>query len=220
MRADALVLTPPVPQSLGLLDAGGTRLDAAVRSRLEAIAYHPTLAVLAVLDRPSSVPEPGGVQLDEGPFSFVADNDRKGISNVPAVTLHVDHQLSADRWDDTSPALLDHLVRLAASWIGRAEIVEAQLKRWRFAKPVTPASHEIEATIVADLPLVFAGDAFAGAAVEGAFGSGRAAANHLASIFPPAVLGTTRIGASLRERAPWEFSEPELRPVPIRWTPR
>lgn len=184
VEADALVLTPPVPQSLDLLDAGGTRLDAAVRSRLETIAYHPVLAVLAVLDGPSAVPAPGGVQLDEGPFSFVADNQRKGISDRPAVTLHVDHQLSAERWDDGPDGLLDELIRLAEPWIGPAEVVTAQLKRWRYAKPVAATEHEIEATTVDGVPLVFAGDAFAGAAIEGAFRSGRAAAGHLASVLP------------------------------------
>ncbi len=185
IAADALVLTPPVPQSLRLLDAGRTTIDAALRSRLDRIAYHPTLAVLAVLAGPSAMVPPGGVQLDEGPFAFVADNQRKGISEVPALTLHADHGLSADRWSDDPSAVLGDLLDLAEPWIGSARIVDAQLKRWRFAKPVVWADHEVEAALVEGLPLVFAGDAFAGAAVEGAFRSGRAAAAHLASILPP-----------------------------------
>ena len=185
IEADALVVTPPVPQSLRLLDAGGTAVDTALRSRLDRIAYHPTLAVLAVLDRPSAMAPPGGAQLEDGPFSFVADNQRKGISQVPAVTLHANHQLSADGWTDEPSEVLADLLGRAGPWIGSARIVDAQLKRWRFAKPVESADHEIEATLVEALPLVFAGDAFAGAAVEGAFRSGRAAADHLTSILTP-----------------------------------
>jgi renalase len=184
IEADALVLTPPVPQSLRLLDVGGTALDPATRARLDRIAYHPTLAVLAVLDRPSAMSPPGALQLEDGPFSFVADNQRKGISPVPAVTLHAGHRISADRWTDEPSEVRDDLLGLAEPWIGSAGIVDAQLKRWRFAKPVAPADHEIESTLVEALPLVFAGDAFAGAAVEGAFRSGRAAAEHLTSILP------------------------------------
>ena len=185
IEADALVLTPPVPQSLHLLDAGRTTLDPVLRSRLDRIAYHPTLAVLAVLDRPSAMAPPGGDQLDSGPFGFVADNQRKGISAVPALTLHADHQLSADRWSDQPAVVLGDLLGLARPWIGSARVVEAQLKRWRFAKPVDPADHEIETTTVEGRALVFAGDAFAGAAIEGAFRSGRAAAAHLASTLAP-----------------------------------
>ncbi len=148
IAADALVLTPPVPQSLRLLDAGRTTIDAALRSRLDRIAYHPTLAVLAVLAGPSAMVPPGGVQLDEGPFAFVADNQRKGISEVPALTLHADHGLSADRWSDDPSAVLGDLLDLAEPWIGSARIVDAQLKRWRFAKPVVSADHEVEAALV------------------------------------------------------------------------
>ena len=183
--ADALVLTAPVPQSLRLLDAGRVPLDPATRARLDRIAYHPTLAVLAVLEGPSAMVPPGGAQLDDGPFSFVADNQHKGISAVPALTLHADHGLSADRWSDEPSTVLDDLLDRAGHWIGSARVVEAQLKRWRFAKPAQPADHALEATLVRDRPLVFAGDAFAGAAVEGAFRSGQAAAAHLASMLTP-----------------------------------
>lgn len=88
MVAAGVVLTPPVPRSLALVDAAGVPLPVEARQALEAVAYEPTLAALALLDQPSEVPPPGGVQLTDGPFSFVADNHAKGISELSAVTLH------------------------------------------------------------------------------------------------------------------------------------
>lgn len=177
--ADALVLTAPVPQSLHLLDNGHVALAEQLRARLDDVTYEPTLALLVVLDRPSAIPPPGGRQLTEGPFSFVADNQAKGISSLPAVTLHANHRLSVDRWNDDPDDVRTDLLAAAAGWLGDAGIVEAQLKKWRYAQPVAPAEAECEATEIDGLPLVFAGDAFAGAKVEGAFRSGRAAASYM-----------------------------------------
>ncbi len=51
--------------------------------------YDEMIAVLCVLDGPSAVPAPGGIQLADDPtFGWVADNHQKGISPVPALTLH------------------------------------------------------------------------------------------------------------------------------------
>ena len=180
---DAVVLTPPVPQSLALIDAGGTVLDAPLRTRLDAIAYHPTLALLVVLDGPSGVPPPGGVQLDDGPFSFIADNSAKGISGQPALTFHASHALSRDLWDADADEAQAELLAYAQPWFGQAAATETQLKRWRYAQPTAPLRHDVETTTVDGAPLVFAGDAFAGAKVEGAYRSGRAAAAHLGSLW-------------------------------------
>ena len=182
VTADALVLTAPIPQSLRLLTVGRTTIDPQLRARLDAVTYHPTLAVLATLDRPPAVPAPGGVQLSDGPFGFVADNQAKGISEAPAVTLHATHELSRQRWDDDPDTVLGDLLTEAQPWLGDAVVVEAHLKRWRYAQPADPAAEEIATTVVDGRPLVFAGDAFAGARVEGAFRSGAAAARHLASV--------------------------------------
>ena len=167
--APAAVVTPPLPQALALLDAGGTSYDPA----LAAVPFHKVLALLVTLDGDPAVGEPGARQLTEGLFSFVADNARKGVSAAPALTLHVAHGPSADRWDDPDDEVAADLLAAAAPWIGDARVVASELKRWRYAGPVTPlAAH---AATVAD-GLVLAGDAFAGAKVEGAVLSGLAAA--------------------------------------------
>ena len=174
MSASAVVLTAPVPDALALVDAGGTVLAASQRGGLEAVSYQPTIAVLVVLDRPSLVPPPGAVLLQEGPFSFVADNHTKGISSVPAVTLHASGELSSARWDEPDTEVVRRLLHEGRPWLGRPPRAVA-LERWRLARPVD--LHPERCLLVEGrAPLVFAGDGFGEGRVEGAVRSGWAAA--------------------------------------------
>jgi len=176
LDAAAVVCTPPVPQTLALLAAGGTALDAGLAADLAGIEYDAVLAVLAVLDGAPALPATGGVQLDHGPFTFVADNAAKGISALPALTLHTTDAVARDRWDDDPDAVLADLLDAAAPWIGRARVVTAQLKRWRYAAPRAPWPEPTVTVAAGPGPIVLAGDAFAGPRVEGAYRSGLAAA--------------------------------------------
>jgi renalase len=164
MTAAAVILTPPVPRSLALLEV----------QSLEPVRYEPTLAALAVLDRPSAVPPPGGVQLTDGAFSWVADNQVKGVSHRPAVTLHATGELSIARWDDPDPEALRRLLQEGRRWLG-AEPVAAELHRWPYARP-TVLHPDRCAAVEGRTPVVLAGDAFGEPRVEGAARSGWAAA--------------------------------------------
>lgn len=178
VRADRgpVVLTAPVPQSLAMLDAGGVTLDPSLEPGLRALRYEPTHGVLIVLDGPSSVPPPGGVKTDDGPFSFVVDNETKGISVRTALTMHVRPDESA-RWSDRpDDEALAALLPEARRWFGGATVVEAQFKRWRYATPVEPFPDRCCVAVTGPHPVVLASDAFGGPKVEGAFLSGLAAA--------------------------------------------
>ena len=123
------------------------------------------VAVLAALDRPGAVPPPGGVQDADAIFSFVADNQRKGVSGAPAVTLHVNHEESAAHWDEPPDELRAWALDVAAPWFGDATVVAARIRRWRFAGPVTIGpSRAGRLRRGCRWP---AGDAFAGPKVEG-----------------------------------------------------
>ena len=173
--ADALVVTCPVVQSASLVITA----DVEVPEPLRRLDYHRTIALLAELDGPGSVPEPGGVQDADAVFSFVADNQRKGLSTAPALTLHVNAEESLVHWDDPADELRAWLLDAAAPWFGAAGVLDAQVKRWRFAGPQT-CWPEPYWTPAAGPPLAFAGDAFAGPKVEGAAMSGLAAGTALA----------------------------------------
>jgi predicted NAD/FAD-dependent oxidoreductase len=169
-----VVLTPPVPQSLAMLDAGGIVLTPELRTRLAAIEYERCLAVMAVLDGPSRIPPPGGLAPAEGPIAWIADNQLKGISVEPAVTIHATHTFSLEHWDrdrqESGRALLD-----AAEQLLGAGIKTFQVHGWRYSKPMR-VDEEPCVLMSQSPPLVLAGDAFAGPRVEGAALSGIAAA--------------------------------------------
>jgi predicted NAD/FAD-dependent oxidoreductase len=124
------------------------------------------------------MPDPGGVQLDpadpDAVFGFVADNQRKGISRVPAVTLHATWAWSAERWDVPDGDLVDQLVTGASDWFDPTSIVSTAVRRWRFAAPADPWPEPC--WIDDEHRVVVAGDLFAGPKVEGAHDSGIAAA--------------------------------------------
>ena len=57
-RPNPLILTPPVPQSLALIDSGNVVLPRDLRHQLAQIEYDPCFAVLATLGSPSRLPPP------------------------------------------------------------------------------------------------------------------------------------------------------------------
>jgi predicted NAD/FAD-dependent oxidoreductase len=173
--ADALIVTCPLPQSASLLMTA----DVAVPEQLRRTDYHRTIAVLAALDGPGAVPAPGAVQDGDATFSFIADNERKGVSGAPAITLHANHEESVAHWDDPPDDLQRWALEAAAPWFGDAAVAAARVRRWRFAGPQTIWPESCW-TPEAGLPLALAGDAFAGPKVEGAALSGLAAAAILA----------------------------------------
>lgn len=174
----AVVLTPPVPQALTLLEGSDLDLPDATRSALTAVDYDATLAVMARLDGPSGLPD-GHLTPDRGPIAWMADNQDKGTSAAPAVTVHstagfADAHLDADpeRW-------VSQLVEEAGQYLDGA-IVAARGHRWRYSQPRRTLDEGSVA--LPDAPIVLAGEAFAGARVEGAFLSGLAAAERVLGI--------------------------------------
>lgn len=177
LLAHALILTAPVPQSLALLDAGGVKMEAALRARLEAITYERCLVVMATLDGVSNVPPPGGVALTDGPIAWIGDNQQKGISVEPALTIHASAEYSLANWDRPREETARELLAAAAPWLG-GRVRQHQMHGWRYSRP-----QRIDDCAALELsakpPLILAGDAFAGARVEGAALSGWAAAEKL-----------------------------------------
>jgi predicted NAD/FAD-dependent oxidoreductase len=168
------VLTAPVPQSLALLDLGECHLSGATKARLESIQYERCLAVMAVLEKPTSLSLPGTLSPTEGPIALVVDNQMKGISATPGITLHATPAFSLEHWDRDRQESGRQLLQAAAAWLD-SDVIEFQVHGWRYSKPI----HVEQTTCVVlnKAPwLVLAGDAFGGPRVEGAALSGWSAA--------------------------------------------
>jgi renalase len=185
-ESNQVVLTAPVPQSLALIDNGWLPLDDALRDELEAVTYAKCIALLVALDGPSSVAEPGGMQFDEAThpvWSFVGDNYRKGISDVPAVTFHANERFSEEHYYDDESALRDELLAAARPFFGSSLAIAVEVKKWRYARPtVLHSQRYVSAVPLEETQLVFCGDAFGEARIEGAALSGLGAAEALLQI--------------------------------------
>lgn len=185
--ARGCVVTPPVPQTLDLFAAGGLlapavgRIDGNTHRLLASVAYDPCFALMLVLDQPGRVPAPGGVQFESGPIAWIADNQQKGISPVPALTIHASGDFSRARFDDPPEDVMRAMCTAAAPWIGGATVVEQSLQRWKYALPTTVLEVPFVAASTAP-PIVCCGDAFAGPKVEGAASSGMAAGRWLVDV--------------------------------------
>ena len=187
LHAAAAIVTSPVPQSLDLFAAGGLivakgGIAAEVHQQLATVNYDPSFALMLVLNRPSLVPPPGGIQFAGGPISWLADNQQKGISAVPALTVHASGAFSRQHFDALPDEVAAKLIDLVRPWIDgdpATTIVERSLHRWKFATPTTIIPAALVAA-VASPPIICCGDAFGGPKVEGAASSGLAAGRWVA----------------------------------------
>lgn len=171
---DAVVMTCPLPQSYSLTVTTGVELP----QDLLLTDYDRTIGLLAVLDGPSAVPAPGGLQNPDDVFSWIGDNQAKGISDIPAITFHANPAWSSAHWDDSLEDGLALITHAAQKYLGNAKIVASEYKKWRFATPrkLWPDPYFAAGT------LVFAGDAFAGPKVEGAVLSGHKSAEYVGDL--------------------------------------
>ena len=171
---DAVVMTCPLPQSYSLTVTTGVELP----QDLLLTDYDRTIGLLAVLDGPSAVPAPGGLQNPDDVFSWIGDNQAKGISDIPAITFHANPAWSSTHWDDSLEDGLALITHAAQKYLGNAKIVASEYKKWRFATPrkLWPDPYFAAGT------LVFAGDAFAGPKVEGAVLSGLKSAEYVGDL--------------------------------------
>lgn len=185
--AEAVIVTAPVPQALATMAFGGLLPEPGLAQALAELHYQPTLSVLIVPGvAPDGLPPTGACQFHDDPehpdLAFVADNHAKGISPIPALTIHLSHGASQELWNAPDDLVVQRAATAAAPLVGSAahDRVAVQVQRWRYAGPVTCWP---EPTVVwGQEPVVaLAGEAFAGPKVEGAFRSGRAAADAVVS---------------------------------------
>jgi renalase len=175
MSSHGLIMTAPVPQSLELLDEGATRLEEADFAALARITYAECLTGIFLIDGRVTLPQPGAVQRRNSNIQWIGDNRQKGISQETVITVQAGEQYSRQMWSAPDARVLNALkTDLSIFMDKRAEIKDAQLKRWRYSRPLV--THP-DRCLLAEFPsaLAFAGDAFGGPRVEGAYLSGLAA---------------------------------------------
>ena len=171
--ADHLILTPPGPQSYNLLSTTSADLQKNAFHLLPSFEYEKGLAVLLLLDQKSNLPVPGFLKPDHPDIAWIADNQQKGISDKPALTVHTTARFAEAYWDRKDADKIEAVVSLIKPWI-QAEVIGAQAHRWGYTLPLHTS--EQSTLYMPTYNLQLAGDAFGGPRVEGAALSGLAAA--------------------------------------------
>ena len=174
-----LIMTPPVPQTLALLDNSDIVIPFSVKESLEQITYHQCIAVLALLAKPSNIPSPGGIALDKEPLIWLGDNQQKEISPTHAVTLHATPKFSEAHYASNDETIANLLFDAASDWLNDS-VIEYQVHRWRYSLPQTFYPEPYCALL--EIPFVMAGDAFVAPNIEGAALSAIATAEYILSL--------------------------------------
>lgn len=160
-QADAVVMTPPVPQALDILTASDLVLESDMRSRLEQVTYDPCLSLMLVCDRPSRIPFPGGIHIKESLLDWIASNHIKGISPEGyAITLLAGTEFSDEHWASDAEWIIAAMLEAAQPWLAEGtQAIATRLHRWKYRHPKTVFGQRA-LTIEWPGPLVLAGDAF------------------------------------------------------------
>jgi predicted NAD/FAD-dependent oxidoreductase len=172
-RATAMIVTPPAPQANDLLRRSGMRLTDSAEATFAEADYDACVSIMAELDQGAGLPQGHLTPADEA-VAWIADNENKGVSNTPAITIHSTPGFAEATLDHGPSHWIPRLVVASQPHL-EASVVTAAAHRWRYAQP--RRTFDIGAMAATrDLPIVLAGEIYSGARVEGAFLSGAAAA--------------------------------------------
>lgn len=206
--ANALIITPPVPQTLELLTASGVDVPDDLRDALRGVAYARCFAVYGVFAGADPLPA-GGAWLGDGPFGWITDNEQKGVSKVKfSITALSTPEWAAAHWEETDARVLEQLVPRLRAWAGDpVDPAGAFLHRWKYSRPL--ARIRPPCAVVRDLAAVLAGDGFASATpdpVDAAVVSGEAAATRTAALLTALVRTNDRYTISRPTRYALEIA--------------
>lgn len=184
-KAGWLILTAPVPQILDLLEASKIELDYDIEVHLRRITYTRCLTVMAQLNGPSGISNPGAMDLNHDVLRWIGDNSIKGISSVPgSITLNSSPKYAETMWDKSPEEWTEGMLEAAKPFI-KSEPIESMSHRWRYSDP-EHIFHEKKPFrkpyyLDEDLRLGMAGDGFNGPRIESAGLSGMELASAILS---------------------------------------
>ena len=174
----ALVVTPPPPQSAALLESVAPE----AASILLGLPMAPCLALVARYPRREFTWR--GIQAPNDPvISWIGHDTSKRPELHPdttVVVIHASAEFSAKNVEAGEELIVRQLLE-SAGRIAQADLSAPQswiLQRWRYALG-PKADGDLARIFPGPPPLVLAGDAIAGGKIEGAWLSGRAAAQAL-----------------------------------------
>ena len=174
--ADFLVLTPPAPQALAMIEDSNVELDYDDEEELSKITYTKCITVMAQLNGPAGLPNPGAMDLNLETLRWLGDNYAKNISKaVGSLTINSSPKFAEAHWDSPDEVRVPLMLKAAKPFI-RADVVSAVAHRWGFSEPkrIYKEKQPFRKNYLFDsnLRLGMCGDGFAGGRVEAAAVSG------------------------------------------------
>jgi predicted NAD/FAD-dependent oxidoreductase len=178
IKAKAVILTMPVPQSLELVNISKIEIPSEIYNNLEKVEYERSIAGILVLENKSNLKNEGGLKFEDGPISFITDNNLKGVNNsLTALTVEMANDFSIENWDKSDDELTELIIEASSEYFN-SKVLKSQIHKWRYSTPIKSYPKKFESI---NLPgtLYFAGDAFLGKNVESAYLSGLYSAKSL-----------------------------------------
>jgi len=178
IKAESIILTMPVPQSLELIKRSKLEIPAEIYNELNKVKYARSIAGILILEGKSNLKNEGGLKFEDGPISFITDNNLKGVNkSLTALTVEMTNDFSIKNWGKSIEEITELIIDASNEFI-KSRVLKTQIHKWKYSTPITSYPKKFEEV---DSPgtLYFAGDAFFGVNVESAYLSGLYAAKSL-----------------------------------------
>lgn len=135
-KSDFLIFTTPVPQALELIQQSNVELDFDEEDELEKIRYSRCITVLAKLNGPAGISNPGAMDLNHDTLRWVGDNYAKGISTVEGtLTINTSNRFSHHYWDASNEEKIKVVLQALKPFI-KSDVVEATAHHWSYSEPL------------------------------------------------------------------------------------
>jgi predicted NAD/FAD-dependent oxidoreductase len=175
--ASAIILTPPVPQTLALLKREEKLFHVPEIEQLSGVTYEPCIAMMAAFDS-AEFGFGRVIPPKNSPISAIVDNSAKGVSETPgALTVHAGGELSRRHYDSPDE-VIENLLLTELKFLVRKTPILTRIHRWRYSQ-VTTGLDKSHLLLQKPSPIGFAGDAFGAGGIEGAVLSGVSVAKAL-----------------------------------------
>lgn len=178
-KSEKLILTIPVPQIINLINNSEVILESSIIRKFESIEYEKGLAILAILNNKSGIIHPGIIQPKDNRIAWISDNQIKGLSEIPSLTIHTNPEYASKMFYECAekqalPILSD------LNFYIKSKCIDYHVHKWGYTTPINYLNpkhfHNKE------LELYFAGDSFSGPRVESSALSGLNTANEILNI--------------------------------------
>jgi predicted NAD/FAD-dependent oxidoreductase len=173
-----LILSSPLPQSIKLLEGAINHESFNLEkfSELKKIEYTKALIALVVLEEEIFINESGYIEFNSGNFFSIADQKRKGISEISAITITMSPQFSEDCFDQKDDETLGQILKKISTQFPEIKVKSAELKKWRYCRPMSQDKN-LFCEMASNLFLI--GDAFGGSSLLGAVRSSEGLCQYL-----------------------------------------